>query len=109
MCRLYRRCQIYGRDGVQMSRSTITDMIGNCGLLLAPLADAVGRYVLKADKVHGDDTPIRALGGKGQKAQHGSTVGLRSRRPPERRQSATGGCGSNTRPTERANTRRGTC
>ena len=66
---LYRLCQIYGRDGVEMSRSTITDMIGNCGLLLTPLAEAVGRYVLKPDKVHGDDTPIRALGGKGNKAR----------------------------------------
>ena len=65
---LYRLCQIYGRDGVEMSRSTITDMVGSCGLLLTPLAEAVGRYVLKADKVHGDDTPIRALGGKGEKA-----------------------------------------
>jgi len=35
---------------------------------LTPLAEAVGRYVLKADKVHGDDTPIRALGGKGERA-----------------------------------------
>ncbi len=65
---LYRLCQICGRDGVEMSRSTITDMISNCGVLLTPLADAVGRYVLKAQKVHGDDTPIRALGGKGEKA-----------------------------------------
>jgi transposase len=65
---LYRLCQIYGRDGVEMSRSTITDMVGSCGLLLTPLAEAVGRYVLRADKVHGDDTPIRALGGKGEKA-----------------------------------------
>lgn len=68
---LYRLCQIYGRDGVEMSRSTITDMIGNCGLLLTPLAEAVGRHVLKADKVHGDDTPIRALGGKGENAHTG--------------------------------------
>ena len=65
---LYRLCQIYGRDGVEMSRSTITDMMGNCGLMLTPLAHAVGRHVLKADKVHGDDTPIRALGGKGERA-----------------------------------------
>ena len=35
---------------------------------MTPLAQAVGRYVLKADKVHGDDTPIRALGGKGERA-----------------------------------------
>jgi transposase len=66
---LYRLCQIYGREGVDMSRSTITDMMGNCGLMLTPLADAVGRYVLKAGKVHGDDTPIRALGGKGKNAR----------------------------------------
>lgn len=66
---LYRLCQIYGRDGVEMSRSTLTDMMGNCALLLTPLADALGRYVLKAGKVHGDDTPIRALGGKGKTAR----------------------------------------
>ena len=79
---LYRLCQIYGRDGVEMSRSTITDMIGNCGLLLAPLAEAVGRYVLKADKVHGDDTPIRALGGKGERAHTGRLwVYVRDDRP----------------------------
>jgi transposase len=79
---LYRLCQIYGRDGVEMSRSTITDMVGNCALLLTPLADAVGRYVLKADKVHGDDTPIRALGGKGEKAHTGRLwVYVRDDRP----------------------------
>jgi transposase len=79
---LYRLCQIYGRDGVEMSRSTITDMVGNCALLLTPLAEAVGRYVLKAHKVHGDDTPVRALGGKGCKAHTGRLwVYVRDDRP----------------------------
>ena len=79
---LYRLCQIYGREGVEMSRSTITDMVGNCGLLLTPLAEAVGRYVLKAHKVHGDDTPVRALGGKGGKAHTGRLwVYVRDGRP----------------------------
>src|SRR5438034_1360910 len=79
---LYRLCQIYGRDGVELSRSTITDMVGNCGVLLAPLAEAVGRYVLKAHKVHGDDTPIRALSGKGKKAHQGRLwVYVRDDRP----------------------------
>ena len=79
---LYRLCQIYGRDGVEMSRSTITDMVGNCGALLTPLAEAVGRYVLRAHKVHGDDTPIRALGGKGSKAHTGRLwVYVRDDRP----------------------------
>jgi transposase len=79
---LYRLCQIYGRDGVELSRSTITDMVGNCAALLTPLADAVGRYVLKADKIHGDDTPIRALGGKGERARTGRLwVYVRDDRP----------------------------
>jgi transposase len=79
---LYRLCQIYGRDGVEMSRSTISDMVGNCAVLLTPLAEAVGRYVLKADKVHGDDTPIRALGGQGEKAHTGRLwVYVRDDRP----------------------------
>lgn len=79
---LYRLCQIYGRDGVELSRSTITDMMAYCGQLLTPLADAVGRYVLQADKIHGDDTPIRALGGKGRKAHTGRLwVYVRDDRP----------------------------
>jgi hypothetical protein len=79
---LYRLCQIYGRDGVEMSRSTITDLMSYCGLLLTPLAEAVGRHVLRADKVHGDDTPIRALGGKGKKARTGRLwVYVRDDRP----------------------------
>ncbi len=79
---LYRLCQIYGRDGVELSRSTITDMVGNCGVLLTPLAEAVGRHVLKAHKVHGDDTPIRALSGKGKKAHQGRLwVYVRDDRP----------------------------
>ena len=42
----------------------------------------IGRYVLKADKVHGDDTPIRALGGKGKKAHTGRLwVYVRDDRP----------------------------
>ena len=54
-----------------MKQDVAFDMIGNCGLLLTPLADALGRYVLKVGKVHGDDTTIRALGGKGEKAHTG--------------------------------------
>ena len=51
-------------------------------VLLTSLAEAVGRYVLKADKVHGDDTPIRALGGQGEKAHTGRLwVYVRDDRP----------------------------
>lgn len=68
---LYRQAQIFARAGVELHRSTLTDWVGQAARLLTPLADAVGRYVLAAQKVHGDDTPIRALGGKGGKVHTG--------------------------------------
>lgn len=68
---LYRLCQIYARDGVQLQRSTLADWVAQAARLLSPLAEAIGRYVVAADKVHGDDTPIRVLGGAGAKARTG--------------------------------------
>ena len=79
---LYRQCQIYARDGVMLERSTLTDWVGQDARLLSPLAQAIGRHVLRADKVHGDDTPIRVLGGKGGKAKTGRLwVYVRDDRP----------------------------
>ena len=79
---LYRLSQIYARDGVELGRSTITDWVAQGAVLLTPLADAIGRHVLKAEKIHGDDTPIRALGGKGKKAHTGRLwVYVRDDRP----------------------------
>jgi hypothetical protein len=56
---LYLLCQIYSRDGVEPQRSTLADWVAQAARLLSPLAEAIGRYVLAADKIHGDDTPIR--------------------------------------------------
>ena len=79
---LYRQCQIYAREGIELERSTLTDWVGQAARLLTPLADAIGRYVLRAEKVHGDDTPIRVLGGKGAKARTGRLwVYVRDDRP----------------------------
>jgi transposase len=79
---LYRQCQIYAREGVMLERSTLTDWVGQAARLLTPLAQAIGRHVLRADKVHGDDTPIRVLGGKGSKAKTGRLwVYVRDDRP----------------------------
>lgn len=68
---LYRQSQIYARDGVELAPSTLTDLVGSAAWLLTPLAQAVGRYVLGGYKVHGDDTPIRVLGGAKNKAKTG--------------------------------------
>lgn len=79
---LYRLCQIYAREGVELQRSTLADWVAQAARLLSPLADAIGRYVLAADKIHGDDTPIRVLGGAGAKARTGRLwVYVRDDRP----------------------------
>ena len=77
---LYRQCQIYAREGVLLERSTLTDWVGQAARLLSPLAQAIGRHVLHADKIHGDDTPIRVLGGAGAKARTGRVRNCRTRR-----------------------------
>lgn len=79
---LYRQAQIYEREGVDLHRSTLTDWVGQAAGLLTPLAHAVVRYVLAAAKIHGDDTPIKALGGKGGKVHTGRLwVYVRDDRP----------------------------
>jgi transposase len=58
---LYRQSQIYARSGVELSRSTLADSVGQVAWLLRPLAEMIGDYVLKSPKVHTDDTTIKVL------------------------------------------------
>jgi transposase len=58
---LYRQCQIYAREGLDLDRSTLADWVGGSSALLEPLVNAVGRYVLGTYKIHGDDTPVPVL------------------------------------------------
>ena len=58
---LYRQSEIYGREGIELERSTLAGWVGQCSQLLAPLADALGRHVLAGRKLHADDTPIPVL------------------------------------------------
>jgi transposase len=60
-CPLYRQQGIYRRAGVELERATLADWVGAAARLLAPLASAVGRYVLAGEKVHADDTPVPVL------------------------------------------------
>lgn len=60
-CPLYRQQAIYQRAGVDLDRATLADWVGAAARLLAPLADRLGRYVLAAEKVHTDDTPVPVL------------------------------------------------
>lgn len=57
---LYRQSEIYTREGVDLSRSTLADWVGG-SQLLSPLVDALQRYVRAAGKLHADDTPVPVL------------------------------------------------
>jgi len=58
---LYRQSQIFERDGVELERSTLADWVGKSAKLLEPLADAVGRHVLRGQAIFTDDTPVKML------------------------------------------------
>jgi len=58
---LYRQSEIYARTGVELPRQTLTDWMGQVSRLLAPLGEAVRRYVMSAGKLHADDTPVPVL------------------------------------------------
>jgi transposase len=58
---LYRQSEIYGREGVELSRSTLADWVGQASRLVEPLIDRLGEYVVAAEKLHADDTPVPVL------------------------------------------------
>ena len=64
---LYRQSEIYAREGVDLSRSTMADWVGRASGLLAPLVDTLRAHVFAGDRLHGDDTPVPVLEpGKGK-------------------------------------------
>ena len=58
---LYRLERILARFGVKLSRSTLCDWMGRCGLLLQPLYQSMIRNVLASQVIHTDDTPVPVL------------------------------------------------
>ncbi len=58
---LYRQSEIYARQGVEISRSTLAGWVGSASDLLAPLVEAIQKHVLAGRKLHADDTPIPVL------------------------------------------------
>ncbi len=55
---LYRQRLIYQRAGVDLSRSTLSDWLGRCGVELEPLANALKQVVLQQQVIHVDETPV---------------------------------------------------
>jgi transposase len=58
---LYRQSEIYARQGVEISRSTLAGWVGGASDLLGPLVDAIQKHVLAGGKLHADDTPMPVL------------------------------------------------
>ena len=58
---LYRQSDIYAREGIDLDRSTLAEWVGASSHLMEPLVEALRRYVMAADKLHADDTPVPVL------------------------------------------------
>ncbi|MBM3366561.1 MAG: IS66 family transposase [Betaproteobacteria bacterium] len=79
---IYRQCRIHARNGIELAESTVGDWVGNVHALLRPLANALQQYVLSAEKLHTDDTPIAVLApGTGKTKQARLWTYVRDDRP----------------------------
>jgi transposase len=68
---LYRQEPIFGRAGLAISRSTLAQWVGSCGVQLQPLVDAMRAELLAQRVLHADETPVAMLdpgAGKTKKA-----------------------------------------
>ena len=65
---LYRQEAIFERAGHAIARSTLAQWVGECGVQLRPLVDALTRELLGQGVLHADETPVAML-----KPGHGKT------------------------------------
>jgi len=77
---LNRQSERYAKEGVDLSLSTMADLVGACTVVLRPLVDLIEAHVLEADRLHADDTPIRVLA-KGKCAKATVWAYVRDDRP----------------------------
>jgi transposase len=64
---LYRQEPIFGRAGLAIPRSTLAAWLGQCGVRLQPLVDALKADLLRCQVLHADETPVGMLApGKGK-------------------------------------------
>ena len=58
---LYRQEAIFERAGLALSRSTLAQWVGACGVQLQPLVDALKAEMLSRPVLHADETPVAML------------------------------------------------
>lgn len=64
---LYRQCEIFARQGVDLSRALLSNWVDACCRLMSPLDEALYRYVMDCRKLHRDDRYPGAGTDPGQK------------------------------------------
>jgi transposase len=58
---LYRQAGIFERAGLAIPGSTLSQWVGNCGVQLQPLVDALREELLAQPVLHADETPVAML------------------------------------------------
>ncbi len=58
---LYRQSQIFARQGVDLSRSTLANWVGGASWWLEPLHERLRQHILASDHLFADDTPLPVL------------------------------------------------
>jgi len=58
---LYRQEAIFERAGHLIARSTLAQWVGECGVRLQPLVDALSAELLRQGVLHADETPVAML------------------------------------------------
>lgn len=58
---LYRQQDVLARSGIELSRSTLCEIMASAAFLLEPLAALIKQRLLGADWLGADDTPVRLL------------------------------------------------
>lgn len=77
---LYRQDKIFGRAGLAIARSTLGQWVGQTGVRLQPLVDALREAVLNQGVIHADETPVQMLA-SGEKKTHQAYVWAYSTTP----------------------------
>jgi transposase len=58
---LNRQSESFGREGIDLSVSTLADWVGACTTALSPLVTLIRGHVFAAARIHGDDTTVPVL------------------------------------------------
>lgn len=77
---LYRQEKIFGRAGLAIARSTLAQSVGQTGVRLQPLVDALREVMLNQGVIHADETPVQMLA-PGEKKTHRAYVRAYSTTP----------------------------